>query len=251
MKIGLIGYGRMGKEVEKLAISDGHTIEWIVDVLQNKSAEDLDERSVQAVDVCIEFTEPGSALGNIVHVLKHGGKVICGTTGWHHELEYLRSAATWESEAVVYGSNFSIGIFLFKHLVRMAAKLFNTVPELYDVAVHEIHHRGKADHPSGTARDLGAILLEEHDGKAKQVSELSPGKIDPNSLHVSYSRIGSVPGSHIIYFDSDFDTVELRHSARSRTGFARGAILAAEWIEDKTGMFSFQEVMTSILEEKT
>jgi len=251
MKIGLIGYGRMGKEVERLAVADGHEIVWIADIPENASAGALDAHSVQTVDVCIEFTEPGSAVDNITAVLKQNGKVVSGTTGWHHDVERLRSAFTFNHEALVFGSNFSIGIHLFRHIIRQASTLMSALPDMYDVAIHEIHHRGKVDHPSGTARDLGGILLEELPTKLAVVSDLSQGRIEPEDLHVSSTRIGSVPGIHTVYFDSPFDTIELRHSARSRMGFARGALLAAEWVKGRSGIFQFQEVITSILKERS
>ncbi len=250
MNIGIVGYGRMGKEIERLSIEQGDTIGWIVDEEDNDQGKALTEGIISRVDVCLEFTSPEVAVPNVGKILSAGGKVVCGTTGWFDKLSSVGSMAYSKGGGLVYGSNFSIGANLFAMIVRDSSRLFVSFPD-YDVALHEIHHSGKVDHPSGTALSLAEEIVQNLPGKDKVETALTKGAIDKNSLHVSSTRIGSFPGMHMVLFDSQFDTIEVRHTARSRTGFARGALLAAGWIADKQGVFSFKEVLSSIMEDKT
>ncbi|MBN1425177.1 4-hydroxy-tetrahydrodipicolinate reductase [Candidatus Fermentibacteria bacterium] len=246
MKIGIIGYGKMGHEIERLAADAGHEVVWRLDQADNPSAAALDGTRLGLVDLCVEFTVPAAAAANVGRILAQRGKVVCGTTGWFDCLEAVRGEAR-EGSGLVYGSNFSLGAHLFSVVVREAAQRFAPFPE-YDAAIHEVHHAAKADHPSGTARNLATSLLAALPGKTNALADLGEGPVGPDRLHISSTRVGHVPGVHTVFFDGPFDTIELRHSARSRAGFARGALLAAEWLLDRAGVFTFEHVIQSLVE---
>jgi 4-hydroxy-tetrahydrodipicolinate reductase len=248
MKIGIVGYGKMGHEVERLALDGGHEVVWKLDVDGNSAGVGLDHARLGEVDLCIEFSVPAAAAANVRQILAEGGKVVCGTTGWFESLPQVTEAARGNA-ALVYGSNFSLGAYLFSALVRAAAGRFAPFPE-YDAAIHEIHHAAKADHPSGTARNLATDLLDALPRKSTAVADLGQGPVGRECLHVSSTRLGHVPGIHTVYFDGPFDTIELRHTARSRGGFARGALLAAEWLLTRSGIHTFETVVQSLMEEK-
>jgi len=249
VNIGIVGYGRMGKEIERLSLENEDPVVWIVDEEDNTQGNALANEIISKVDVCLEFTSPDVAAINVRRILSFGGKVVCGTTGWFHELSSIRPMAYSNGGGLVYGSNFSVGANLFARIVRDSSRLFASFPD-YDVALHEIHHSGKVDHPSGTAFSLAEEMVRNLPGKDTVETALPNGAIDKNSLHVSSTRLGSFPGMHMVLFDSQFVTIEVRHTARSRTGFAMGALLAARWIADKEGVFSFEEVLSSILEDR-
>ncbi len=248
MKIGIVGYGKMGHEVERLALEVGHVVGWRLDEAENPEGCGLTHDLVAGVDVCVEFTTPRVAAANVRRILAEGGKVVCGTTGWFEALRSVQEAARGPA-ALVWGSNFSIGAYLFGVVAREAARRFASFPE-YDVALHEIHHAAKVDHPSGTAKNLADQLVELLPHKRSVVSDLGEGARGPEALHVSSTRVGSVPGVHTVYFDGPFDTIEIRHCARSRAGFARGALLAAEWLLERTGFYRFEDVIHSLMEAR-
>jgi 4-hydroxy-tetrahydrodipicolinate reductase len=248
MRIGIVGYGRMGKEVAQLAKEQGFAVVWMLDEHNNRGGVGLTEEVVGEVDVCIEFTTPDAAPQNVRRILSHGGKMVCGTTGWYSHLSAAESYAR-PGSGLIYGSNFSLGANLFALVTAEAARLFGAFEE-YDVAIHELHHRGKIDHPSGTARTLADVICQHFPRKVRPASEIPHGAIAEEALHVSFTRVGKIPGRHTVYFDCDDDTVEIQHTARGRSGFARGALFAARWLENREGIFTFQHVITSLTDRR-
>lgn len=249
MRIGIVGYGRMGKEVERCAREQGFHVAWSIDEDVNQGGVGITRDLVSTVDVCIEFTTPQAALANVQRVLAHGGKIVCGTTGWFSQLSEVESSVKKPGCALIYGSNFSVGANLFAMITEEAARLFGSFEE-YDVAIHELHHAAKVDHPSGTALMLADVVCEAAPNKERAVSEIGWGPIEGSDLHVSFTRVGKSPGRHTIYFDSDHDTVEMQHTARGRSGFARGALMAASWVADREGIFTFQQVLKSLIDRR-
>lgn len=215
MKIALIGYGKMGKTIEGLAPQ--HNGEIVARIDQGQAFE------LNGAEVAIEFTHPESAFGNIARCADAGIPIVVGTTGWFSRLDEARALGV----AMVYGANFSIGVNLFARIVREAARQFATRPE-YEAWAYEMHHSAKVDAPSGTL--------------IKLVDEMRSGGYASN-IDVASNRAGRVPGTHEIGFDSAADTVTLRHVARSRDGFAHGALHAAKWIIGKQGVFEFGETL--------
>ncbi len=234
MKIALIGYGKMGREVERLALQSGDEIvsKFDLDPLP-------DARGLQKAEVCIEFSTPDAVLENIKLAAECGVDIVVGTTGWYDHLEEVR---TWFTDsALVYAQNFSIGVNVFYRILRRAAELMESLPE-YDVYVEERHHKCKVDSPSGTALRITEILLEEIERKTRIVEGTPDGGIGGEELQVSSVRAGTMPGTHIVGFESEGDMIELRHTARNRLGFAMGALRAARWVRGKKGVFSIEDL---------
>jgi 4-hydroxy-tetrahydrodipicolinate reductase len=237
-RIALVGYGQMGREIERLASERG------IDVAARYTSHSpLGDEPVAPFEAAIEFSRPDAAVGNIERVLGWGKPIVVGTTGWLSRIDEVQRAVDTFQGRVIYGSNFSIGVNLFFKLVRQAGELFDD-REMYDVAVHEIHHTRKADSPSGTAITTANILLEEIARKQSLLTDPAQGKIDPSALHVTSQRLGATIGTHIVAFDSEADTLELTHRAKNRSGFALGALLAAQWIVDKEpGIYRFEDIL--------
>jgi len=244
MNIALIGYGKMGKEVERVAKERGHTVSLILDIENNQNGQGLSEDSLRDVDVCIDFSTPSAVLTNIERVIACKKPMVVGTTGWYEHLDEITEMVKSSGIGFIYASNFSIGMNLFFKIVEFAGKLFNGFAD-YDVCVHEIHHNQKADSPGGTALMLGKVLLDNIERKKELLTETSKGQISSSALHVTSTRVGSVPGTHIVGFDSLADTIELRHTTRSRIGYAVGAIRAAEWIIDRKGVNTMADLLES------
>lgn len=237
MNIALIGYGKMGQEIERQA-KELHTIALKVDpLLQIQTPEDTDFSNI---DVAIDFTHPSVILKNITLYCEKKVNVVIGTTGWTDHLEQVRGQVEQAGIGLLWGSNFSIGVHLFWEMVRRSGELMNHFNE-YDVFGHEFHHNQKADAPSGTARSTAEILLNTLDRKTTLLTHSPDRKIAPHELEFSSTRGGAVPGTHSIYFDSAADTIELTHTARNRSGFAIGALRCAEWIQNKKGFFSIED----------
>ncbi len=218
MKIALIGYGKMGKMVEKMALARKHEIVAVID--SNQKAFDLGN-----AEVCIDFTNPHSVLANIKRSAAQGKNLIIGTTGWHADLPKVESIVKTNNIGLLYSGNFSIGVQIFRKILAEAAKWAKLYPQ-YDIAGIEEHHNQKLDAPSGTALDLTKIIK---DNAGKEITFTS-------------LRCGSIPGTHTIIFDSPIDTITLTHQARNREGFAEGSIMAAEWINNKKGIFTIEEM---------
>ena len=229
MKIALLGYGKMGKTIERIAKERGHEI-----VLKVDAPGDYD---LSVAEVAIEFSTPQSAFANISRTLSLGLPTVAGTTGW---LEHYPEAVTLCKEheaAFLYASNFSIGVNIFFELNKTLAQLMRKYPE-YAVAIEEIHHTQKLDAPSGTAITLAQEIIEQTDKVGWELGETTEDKIP-----ITAKRIENVPGTHIVTYKSVVDTLEIKHTAHSRDGFALGAVLAAEWIIGKKGVFSMKDVL--------
>jgi 4-hydroxy-tetrahydrodipicolinate reductase len=245
MNIAIIGYGKMGKKIEELAQSHNLRLTSIIDPNEQKAGfKKITFESVKDADVCIDFSLPGEVLRNVSILSELKKNIVIGTTGWYQEIESVRKLVEENNIGLIYAGNFSLGMNLFYRIVEFSARLFDGFSE-YDVAGLEMHHDQKVDSPSGTAKDLAEILLRNISRKERTLFERSSGKIDPANLHFSSVRFGQIPGTHKIMFDSLPDTIELSHTARSREGFAQGALMAAEWIYDKKGFFTFDDLITT------
>lgn len=243
MKIALIGTGAMGQEVERAATERG----WTVSLRINSRTPPPSPGDMQAVDVAIHFARAEAVERHAAEWTSAGKPMVIGTTGWNASLDAVRALADKPRAGIVYGSNFSLGMHIFQHIVRHAASLMNRFDD-YDVAIHETHHTRKADSPSGTALTLGKILLERIARKSELLPGSAPGAMKAGQLQVTSARVGSVVGEHTVSFDSQADILELSHRARSRRGFALGALLAADWVRGKTGLHTFDEVMAELLD---
>lgn len=239
LKIALLGFGKMGKEVAQLAAESGHEI-----VATYERDRPLSSANAPpTVDVFIDFTVPSSVVANVKAVAQLGKPLVIGTTGWYEHLNEVKKIVSDAKIGVIYASNFSIGMNLFFKIVAHAAELFDRF-EPYDPFIHEFHHRGKLDSPSGTANSLAKIVLEKIKRKQTALGKTAEGAIAANQLHVTSTRVGSIPGTHIVGFDSEADTIELKHTARSRRGFAAGALYAAQWIIGKQGLFTMEDLLS-------
>ncbi|MCX7986204.1 MAG: 4-hydroxy-tetrahydrodipicolinate reductase [Bacteroidales bacterium] len=237
MKIALIGYGKMGKMIEKFALERNHQITWKID-LDNHN--DIKKISRDNTDVAIEFTSPESVVENLSMLIKQGVNVVCGTTGWKSQLTQIQEMAIQQQVGFLWSSNFSIGVNLFFKLNQYLAKLMSNYPQ-YTPEIEEIHHIHKKDAPSGTAITLAEGILKyipkySHWSLNKQENE--------SSLVIKAVREGEVPGTHIIQYNSSVDTIEITHKAKSREGFALGAVIAAEFIANKKGIFTMDDVLS-------
>ncbi|MBI1805233.1 MAG: 4-hydroxy-tetrahydrodipicolinate reductase [Ignavibacteriae bacterium] len=241
MNIALIGYGKMGHEVEQIAHERKIAIKHIF--TPNDSA--FTKHSLKDVDVCIDFTSPASTYKIIEAVANSGKNIVVGTTGWYNQLSEVVKIVKVKKIGLLYSANFSIGMNLFNNIVSTAAEYFNTLDD-YDVAIHEIHHREKKDSPSGSALALGRIVLEQISRKKELLLETSHDTINARKLHVTSERVGHVAGTHQVLFDSEADSIELVHRAKNRRGFALGALLAAEWLKGKKGVYTMNDVIASL-----
>jgi 4-hydroxy-tetrahydrodipicolinate reductase len=236
MRIALLGYGKMGKAVEALALAGGHEI-----VLKISSGNllGLATGNLAGADVAIEFSRPESAFENIRLCLESGVPVVSGTTGWLERFGEARSLCLDRGGALLYASNFSIGVNIFFALNRFLAGLMDKQPS-YEVGVEEIHHLQKLDAPSGTAITIAEDILERLARKEKWVNRQAAG---PSELPVISIRKGQVPGTHTVSYVSAIDSISIRHEAYSREGFARGALMAAEWVIGKKGCFGMRDML--------
>jgi 4-hydroxy-tetrahydrodipicolinate reductase len=226
-RLAIIGYGKMGKLIERLAPEYGFEVGAKFSGRENPHAQALSHETLRGIDVAMEFTTPAAAPQNIRRLAVLGINTVVGTTGWLEQLPALRAAIADGKTGLVWAANFSVGVNLFLQTVARAAALFANHPE-YEAWAWEIHHSAKKDAPSGTLKKLAEEIRDA-------------GYTRP--LSVSSSRAGAIPGTHEIGFDSVDDTITLRHTARSREGFARGALQAARWIAGKKGFFEFKEIL--------
>jgi 4-hydroxy-tetrahydrodipicolinate reductase len=234
MNIAIIGYGRMGHQIEKVAQAAGDTIVGVFDIDTPASVD-----AIKGADVCIDFSVPDSVLDNMKMAAEARVDIVVGATGWYDQLDEVR---TWFTDsAMVYAQNFSIGVNVFYRIIRRAAELMDPLSQ-YDVYVEEQHHNKKVDSPSGTALRLGEILLAGIDRKTGTVQGSPDGPISQEALQISSVRAGSIAGVHTVGFDSEEDFIELKHVARNRTGFALGALAAARWVRGRKGVFTMDDV---------
>ncbi|MES2810809.1 MAG: 4-hydroxy-tetrahydrodipicolinate reductase [Bacteroidota bacterium] len=244
MKIALLGYGKMGKIIEKIAIDRKHEIVLTID---QDNQHQLTTENLQKADVAIEFSTPHTVLANIDHCFKAGVPIVVGTTGWYEQLEDIKARYESSDNAFLYGTNFSVGVNIFFHINKVLAKMMNKQP-YYDVQVEEIHHTQKLDSPSGTAITIAEGIIDSLDNKKQWVNILTDedNPVDDNvkaeDVLIESLRIESVPGTHTVIYDSEVDTIEIKHTAHNRNGFALGAVLAAEWVADKKGFFTVSDM---------
>ena len=236
MNIALIGYGKMGKAIEAVALQKGHNIILKIDV---NNIEELTSENLKKCDVAIEFTTPDTAVKNILQCLDAGVPVVCGTTGWHARLEEVKQICKQKEGAFLSSSNFSIGVNIFFEINKFAAALMNPQKE-YDVSIEEIHHTEKKDSPSGTAITVAEQILEQIERKTNWVNNATPNAGD---IEIISKRIDATAGTHIIKYSSSIDDIEITHTAHNRQGFAKGAVLAAEFLQGKKGIFTMKDVL--------
>lgn len=236
MRIGLIGAGKMGLEIERQATPRGHQVIrrfWLEEPLGS-------DADLSGIDVLIDFSAAEAVLKTLTVAAQAGIPVVEGTTGWYGRLEEAKAI---DGLTMLYSPNFSVGVYHFQELVKLAARLYGRVGT-YDTYIHEWHHAGKADSPSGTARKLSELVLAELPEKQIPLYDTSHRTIEPRELHVTSTRVGRVPGTHLVGFDSAVDSIELKHTAHGREGFALGAVLGAEWLIGREGVFSMDDFMS-------
>jgi len=230
MKIALLGYGRMGKEIEKIALSRGH------EIVIRKDVDDVID--INLADVAIDFSVPSSAFNNITNCINNKVPVISGTTGWLDKYEEAVALCREKNSAFIYASNYSLGVNIFFELNKQLAKMMRSLED-YEISMEEIHHTKKLDAPSGTAITLAEGVIEN---SSKNNWELGDEASEGN-IPIVAKRIPDVPGTHTVWYDSEVDAIEIKHTAHSRKGFALGAVVAAEWIVGKKGVFSMKDVL--------
>ena len=235
MKIALIGYGKMGKTIEQIALQRGHQIVSIIDI--NNTA-DFESEAFRSADVAIEFTTPATALGNYMRCFEANVPVVSGTTGWLEHLDEVKAKCEQEGKTFFYASNFSVGVNIFFALNRYLAKIMNGFPA-YDVRMTEVHHIHKLDAPSVTAITLAEGILENVERKKRWTLETAE---QPTDLPIHAIREGEVPGIHEIIYESEADTISIKHDAKSRAGFALGAVIAAEFTAGKKGFLGMNDL---------
>ncbi|MEY2793098.1 MAG: 4-hydroxy-tetrahydrodipicolinate reductase [Bacteroidota bacterium] len=236
MKIVLIGYGKMGKEIEKISLERGHQIIAKIDI-DNPS--DLDKLSLTDVDVAIEFSNPVSAYSNLVKCIQKQIPVICGTTGWLEKKSEIEELTKVNNSTFFYASNYSIGVNLFFKLNKFLAQMMKNHTE-YDIYTNEIHHLEKKDSPSGTAITIAEGIIEAYPNKNNWVNNEIPAATE---VAIWSQRESTKPGTHTVKFISEVDQIEITHEAFSRQGFALGAVIAAEWVKDKKGVLGMEDLL--------
>lgn len=230
MKIALLGYGKMGKVIERIAQERGHEI-----VLRKKSADSFD--GLENADVAIEFSVPDAAVNNITECFNNNIPAVSGTTGWLEHYDEIKKLCEAKDGAFIYGSNFSLGVNIFFELNVQLAKMMSKLKQ-YNISMEEIHHTQKLDAPSGTAISLANDIIANSDYLGWTIE--TPKESD---IFIDAKREENVPGTHTILYNSDIDSIEIKHTAHSREGFALGAVVAAEWLAGKQGIFSMKDVL--------
>lgn len=236
MKIALLGYGKMGREIEQVALSRGHEIILKVDA---NNAGSFSPGMLAEADAAIEFSTPASAMNNILTCFEAKVPVIVGTTGWLDKLAEVKEACIKKQASLFYASNFSIGVNIFFKLNEFLARMMNTQPD-YEVSMKETHHVHKLDSPSGTGISLANQVIENIDRKTKWVEGEAASA---NEVSIISEREGEVPGTHIVKYSSAIDDIEIMHKAHNRKGFALGAVLAAEWLPGKQGVYGMNDML--------
>jgi len=230
MKIALFGYGKMGQMIERIALDRNHQITAKIDI-------DTTHIDFSNIDVAIDFSMPNAAFGNITKCIENNIPIISGTTGWLDDYDKAVNLCEEKKGAFIYASNFSLGVNLFFELNSKLAKMMNPLKQ-YNVSLEEIHHTQKLDAPSGTAITLAEGVQENSEYKGWKLDEKAP-----NYIPIYSKRIGDTPGTHTTEYQSKVDSIEIKHTAHNREGFAEGAVIAAEWIIGKTGVFSMRDVL--------
>ena len=229
MKIALLGYGKMGKVIEQIALERGHTI-----VLKKRSSDGYE--GLENADVAIDFSVPTSAVNHISECLNNNIPIISGTTGWLEDYDKMVDLCNQKNGSFIYGSNFSLGVNIFFELNKQLAKMMRNLKQ-YNVSMEEVHHTQKLDAPSGTAISLANDIIKNSDYVNWSLTK------EDNSLYIEAKRIENVPGTHSVFYDSKVDQIEIKHTAHSREGFALGSVIAAEWIIGKKGVYTMKDVL--------
>lgn len=240
MKIALLGYGKMGKEIEKIALERGHEITLKIDINSDWTKE---KQLLSSADVAIEFSTPQSTIQNIFHSFDVNVPVVVGTTGWMEQLDYVKEVCEKNGQTLFYASNFSIGVNIFFEINKKLAAMMNKQSG-YNVSMEEIHHTEKLDSPSGTAIKLAEGILEKYPHKKSWVNTTTD---KPEVLGIVSKRIDKVPGTHTVTWSSEIDELEIKHTAHNRKGFALGAVMAAEWVSDKRGVFTMHDMLSFMM----
>lgn len=236
MNIALIGYGKMGQAIGAIAQARGHKTVCTID---QDNKDDFNQENLQKADVAIEFTGPHSALENLKNIIGFGVPVVCGSTGWLADLPMIEAEIKTHNGSFLYASNFSIGVNIFFEVNLLLAKLLGNQKE-YEVSITEIHHTAKKDAPSGTAITLAEQVLANNKTKENWVNDPTA---NPHELFIESLRIDPAPGTHSVHYKSPIDDIEIKHTAHSRSGFALGAVLAAEFLNGKKGIFTMKDVL--------
>lgn len=240
IKLAIVGYGKMGRIIESLIDKDSFELIGKYDI-DNR----VQDCMTALPDVAIEFSTPSAMLENVEFLASKKINIVCGTTGWNDKIDKVKEIVSKNDIGFIYASNFSLGVNIFFQLIKEAAKLIDKY-ENYDAAIQEIHHNQKLDRPSGTALKIGEILLENIKRK-KMLNKTGNGKINPEQIDINSLRIGSVFGNHKVIFESLSDTITMEHNAKSRRGFAEGALLAAKYIHNKKGFYKFEDIFTNLI----
>lgn len=238
MDIALIGYGKMGKEIEKIALQRGHQISHR---FTNRLANDVFRLRKGETDLVIEFTSPESAFKNVRHCVQHQIPTVCGTTGWYAHLKEIKDICTVQQSAFFYASNFSVGVHVFFEVSKLLANLIKNQKN-YTPHIHEIHHLEKKDAPSGTAITLAEKILAEMPQLSTWIHS-EKNDLNPSKLTISAERLPEVTGTHTLSFSSEIDTLQITHTAHNRAGFALGAVLAGEFVQNKQGVFTMEDLL--------
>lgn len=246
LRICLIGYGKMGKLIHQLASEKDCEVVSIIDPSSDKYYPRITPESLNQADIAIDFSHPLVVLDNLDQLIKLGQNSVIGTTGWHDHIPEITIRAREQDMGLLYGSNFSLGMNLFSRLVSSAVEIFDKFED-YDLLAWEKHHAQKADSPSGTAVELANLILQKSSRKDTVVWDRLDRKPQANELHFASIRGGKIPGTHVLEFDSEMDSIELSHVVRNRATFAVGALLAAKWLHGKKGVYSFQDMLSEIL----
>lgn len=244
MKFALIGYGKMGKTIEQVILDQNNSDEIVLRISDDNLA-DFTIENLRKADVAIEFTRPDAAITNIYKCFEAGVPVVVGTTAWLEKLEEVKKVCAKKNATLFYAPNFSIGVNIFFEINKKLAAIMNRQPQ-YDVVMEEIHHTEKLDAPSGTAIKTAEVILEELSNKTKWELQSEDSKLQtPNSerLLITAKREPNVPGTHSVKYFSAVDEIEIIHEARSRKGFAEGAVMAARWVADKKGVFQMSDLL--------
>ncbi len=236
MNIALIGYGKMGKTIEQVAVERGHLVKLKIDL---HNLDDFNQKNFENIDAAIEFTGPHTAYNNIIKCIELGKPIVSGSTGWLNRLTDVESTCNDKQGSFIYASNFSVGVNIFFEVNKKFAELMKGKDQ-YDVTIKEIHHTQKKDAPSGTAITLAEHILSNNTSKSTWVNDTPTSK---NQLFIKSERIDPYPGLHVVTYSSSIDEIQIIHNAHSRDGFALGAVLAAEYIAERKGIFTMKDVL--------
>lgn len=259
MKLALVGYGKMGHMIAAIAAERGHEVVCTVDLfaedatcITGDTAEMVQAVKDSGAEGIIEFSHPASVMKNITSLIPTGIPLVVGTTGWKDNLPAITEQVLQNKSALLHAANYSVGVNLFYKIIEEAARLVSEFDN-YDTGLFESHHNQKADSPSGTALDIARRIMDNMPSKTKLVTNSADHKPEPGELHLGSVRVGSVPGTHTVWFDSSADTIEITHTARNREGFALGSVKAIEWLvspdpdgKAHTGVFTMDDVFSTL-----